>query len=83
LASGVAADISAPPCFPGASLAQALHGGEDYELLFTVRTGTSVPDRFEGVPLTRIGAMVKGPFGAVRLNGEPLAPRGYDHFAVK
>jgi thiamine-monophosphate kinase len=81
LASGVSADITAPPCFPGASLAQTLHGGEDYELLFTVRSGTGVPDRFDGVPLTRIGAVVKGPPGTVRLNGEPLAPLGYDHFS--
>ncbi len=36
-------------------MTQALHGGEEYELLFTVRTGTRVPERFEGLPLTRIG----------------------------
>ena len=37
-ASGVGAEIeeSAVPRFRGASAAQALHGGEDYELLFTV-----------------------------------------------
>src|SRR3954452_8549593 len=34
-ASGVMAEITAPPRFPGATLEQALHGGEDYELLFT------------------------------------------------
>ncbi|HWF06859.1 MAG TPA: thiamine-phosphate kinase, partial [Bryobacteraceae bacterium] len=32
LASGVAADIVVPPVFPGATPAQALDGGEDYEL---------------------------------------------------
>jgi thiamine-monophosphate kinase len=83
LASGVAAKIVAPPCFPGAGLARSLHGGEDYELLFTVRTGTRVPKQFEGVRLTRIGTIVKGPAGTVQLDGEPLPPLGYDHFAPK
>ncbi len=46
LASGVDAEIVAPPRFPGASLEQALHGGEDYELLFTVPARVRVPDRF-------------------------------------
>src|SRR5262249_27881546 len=34
-ASGLHAEITAPPVFPGATLDEALHGGEDYELLFT------------------------------------------------
>ena len=83
LASGVAAEITAPPRFPGASRAQSLHGGEDYELLFTVRGGTRVPDQFGGVRLTRIGVTVRGLPGAVRLDGEALAPLGYDHFAAR
>jgi thiamine-monophosphate kinase len=81
LASNVAAEITAPPRFTGASLGQSLHGGEEYELLFTVRAGTRVPAQFEGLPLTRIGSIVKGEAGAVQLNGEPLPPLGYDHFA--
>jgi thiamine-monophosphate kinase len=81
LASNVEAAIIAPPRFPGASLEQSLHGGEEYELLFTVRPGTRVPDEFEGLPLTRIGAMVKGDAGTVRLHGDPLPALGYDHFA--
>jgi thiamine-monophosphate kinase len=81
LASNVAAQISAPPRFSGASLEQSLHGGEEYELLFTVREGTRVPAQFDGLPLTRIGTIVKGVAGAVILDGQPLAPQGYDHFA--
>jgi thiamine-monophosphate kinase len=81
LASKVAARIDPPPRFPGASEEQALHGGEDYELLFTVRPRTRVPADFEGVPLTRIGAMVKGKPGLVLLSGKPLAALGWDHFA--
>lgn len=76
-ASGLAAEIEAPPLFPGASLEQALHGGEDYELLFTART--AVPPAFDGIPLTRIGRMRKGPAGSVRLDGAPLPALGYDH----
>jgi thiamine-monophosphate kinase len=80
LASGVAAEISDPPRFPGATLEQALHGGEDYELLFTVRPGTRVPADFGGLRVTRIGTIFKGPAGEVRCNGSPLAALGFDHF---
>lgn len=80
LASKLTAAISAPPRFPGASLEQALHGGEDYELLFTASPEARVPRTFEGVPLTRIGTMLKGRGGVVKLDGKPLAPLGYDHF---
>lgn len=79
-ASGVAAEITAPPRFSGASLAQSLHGGEDYELLFTVRNGTRVPKEFEGLKLTKIGTIVKGIPGEIRLDGAPLPRQGYDHF---
>ncbi len=85
LASGTAADIVAPPQFAEsrkqfASLEQALHGGEEYELLFFVRQGTSVPAQFEGLRLTRIGIAAQGPAGEVRIDGQPLKPLGFDHF---
>jgi thiamine-monophosphate kinase len=80
LESRLSAAIDPPPVFPGASLEQALHGGEDYELLFSARARASVPASFEGLPLTRIGTMRKGPPGAVFLEGAPLSPLGYDHF---
>jgi thiamine-monophosphate kinase len=82
LASAVAAEIATPPRFPGASLEQALHGGEEYELLFTVPGGTKVPERFEGRPLTRLGSIVRGMAGEVQLDGKPLPALGYDHFAT-
>lgn len=78
-ASGLRAEISMPPIFPGATLEQALHGGEDYELLFTVPARAKVPPRFEGLPLTRIGSLRSGK--GVMLDGAPLAPLGWDHFA--
>jgi thiamine-monophosphate kinase len=79
LASGLSAEISAPPIFRGASLEQALHGGEDYELLFTVPPRIAVPKKLAGVAIARIGTMRKGRAGAVSLNGAPLEPLGYDH----
>jgi thiamine-monophosphate kinase len=80
LASGVSADIEPPPVFPGATLEQALHGGEDYELLFTLAPRIHPPDDFEGVPLTRIGTITSRQPGSILLNGKPLPPLGFDHF---
>jgi len=77
--SGVAAEIEAPPIFPGATIEQALHGGEDYELLFT--SHSFVPLLHKGVPITKIGMIVAGQPGAVLLNGRKLRALGYDHFA--
>ena len=74
LESGVAAELDgALPIFPGATLEDALHGGEDYELLFTVRPGVRPPG-------TRIGVIRKGRPGRILFAGQPLQPLGYDHF---
>ncbi len=80
LASKLSAEIAMPPVYRGATEEQALHGGEDYELLFTVPPRVRVPRELAGVTLTRIGTMRKGPAGAVLLNGAPVEPLGYDHF---
>jgi thiamine-monophosphate kinase len=83
LASGVAGRIDGPlPVFHGATMEQALHGGEDYELLFTLPAKTDLPSAYAGVPLTRIGTIERGPPGYVEFRGEPLPPLGYDHFRV-
>jgi len=75
LASAVAAVVDRVPIMPRATLDRALHGGEDYELLFTLPPRKSPP---RGTTL--IGAIVKGRAGAVQFQGQPLVPRGYDHF---
>jgi thiamine-monophosphate kinase len=75
LASKVAAQLDRVPAVRGASIERALHGGEDYELLYTLPTGAHAPRGS-----IRIGAIVKGKPGEVTFEGQPLAPRGYDHF---
>lgn len=80
-ASGVSAGIDGPlPVFPGATLDQALHGGEDYELLFTLPPRRRAPESFEGLPLTCIGRIRAGASGQVTFFGAPLAAGGWDHF---
>ncbi len=74
-ASRAAAELDRVPIVRGSSLEQALHGGEDYELLFTVPPTKTVPIR-----AIRIGTIVEGPPGTIRLNGVNIEPRGYDHF---
>jgi thiamine-monophosphate kinase len=86
--SRVAAEVDSAmlPVHPGASLDYALHGGDDYELLFTASPSTHMPGTIAGVPITRIGRVLrprkdrpqvtvltaKGP--------RPLKPQGWEHF---
>jgi thiamine-monophosphate kinase len=77
--SGVAADLTGDlPLAKGATLEQALHGGEDYELLFTA--SAKVRDRLAGIPVTRIGTIRRGAAGQVTFRGTPLEPLAFDHF---
>ncbi len=81
LASRVSAELERePPIFRGASLEDALHGGEDYELLFTLPPRARPPAEFEGLALTRIGTVRKSKPGLIRFLGRRLEPGGYDHF---
>src|SRR6266849_2810440 len=70
-----------------ASLELALHGGEDYELLFTTKARSNVPKMIEGVRVTEIGTIhrrsdygsqmqILGQNGALK----PLKPLGWQHF---
>jgi thiamine-monophosphate kinase len=87
--SGVAAEVNAAllPIPPAATLAQALHGGEDYELLFTAPATARLPRSIAGVKITKIGRILKSRLGqpAVTLITEegpkPLEPRGWEHFS--
>jgi thiamine-monophosphate kinase len=85
--SGVSAEVEAAllPIYPGARPAQALHGGEDYELLFTARPSAVLPRSIAGVSLTRIGKIVAAdgsPTVTLRTSrgAEPLVAQGWEHF---
>jgi thiamine-monophosphate kinase len=63
------------------ALELALHGGEDYELLFT--SAAAVPSKVAGVPVTRIGRITKS--RDMRLLGSDgksraLKAAGWEHF---
>jgi thiamine-monophosphate kinase len=63
----------------------ALHGGEDFELLFTVKPENvgKLPKRVDGVPITCIG-MIKEQSSGVRISEGArvwnLEPGGWEHF---
>jgi thiamine-monophosphate kinase len=71
----------------GDALSLALHGGEDYQLLFAVP-----PDRLDGlkdmaviwdIPLTIVGEFAPGPPALLLKKGGtllPLTPQSHDHF---
>ncbi len=87
--SGVAAELDAAslPIAPGANALQMLHGGEDYELLFTAPPAARVPANIEGVSVTRIGRIVapertSSPITLITPKGAiALTPQGWQHFS--
>jgi len=61
----------------------ALHGGEDYELLFTAPRNRTIPSRIAGVPITQIGQItrIRKIFLRNRRGvAHKLEPRGWEHF---
>lgn len=69
----------------GDPLQLALHGGDDYELLFTVSPSKArqIPRSLDGVPLTAIGEITKERrILLIRKQGDvqPLVTRGWDPF---
>jgi thiamine-monophosphate kinase len=89
--SGVGAEVEAQAIplatigRPGREVALrfALHGGEDYELLFTVPRGKRVPERIAGVPMRLIGTVIRGRKMILKDEqgqGRELRPQGWEHF---
>jgi len=75
------------PIGKGADLHLALHGGEDYELLFTSPKRARVPGHIAGVRITEIGEVMNQSdySAAIQILGDngkvrPLAQRGWEHF---
>ena len=60
----------------------ALHGGDDYELLFPARPGKKIPARIAGTRVTRIGKITRHPGMTLRAAGKTtqLRPQGWEHF---
>jgi thiamine-monophosphate kinase len=97
-ASGLSAEIDAAalPLHPlaveaeraglaASALELALHGGEDYELLFSAAAGAKIPRQICGVRVRRIGVLREGKGAKVALqkSGAPpqtIEPKGFDHF---
>jgi thiamine-monophosphate kinase len=64
-------------------LSLALHGGDEYELLFTARPARRIPKQIAGVPITRIGEILSGE--GMRLatadgKTQLLKAAGWEHF---
>ena len=61
----------------------ALHGGEDYELLFTARPEHRVPSQISGTQVSCIGEITRRKqLFVITKDGSrsPLKPRGWEHF---
>jgi thiamine-monophosphate kinase len=61
----------------------ALHGGEDYELLFAARPGKRIPAHIAGVRITQIGQITRGrKIVLSNRSGKSseLKPLGWEHF---
>jgi thiamine-monophosphate kinase len=80
--SGVGAEIQAEAIPREVALNLALHGGEDYELLFTAPRSKKVPTRISGVPITCIGMITRNRKIVLTENGigRRLHPQGWEHF---
>jgi len=81
-------EAAAIPAARAATLDLALHGGEDYELLFTADRGVKLPNKIAGVPIAQIGRIlpksshrsqiqIQDRAGQIKV----LNPAGWQHFA--
>lgn len=75
LESNAGAEIDNIPVARGATMEDALHGGEDYELLFTAPARKKIP-----MPAIRIGTIQSGAPGEVRVQGKLIQAKGFEHF---
>jgi thiamine-monophosphate kinase len=86
--SGLRAEIDAAllPLGVAATMEDALHGGDDYELLFTADAQTRVARSIAGVPVHRIGRMLRRQAGRPQMTlvrdgrRSELKPEGWQHF---
>ncbi|HET9743944.1 MAG TPA: thiamine-phosphate kinase [Terriglobales bacterium] len=87
-AVGAVLSAAAIPIHPLArdfhNLDLALHGGEDYELLFTAPASRRVPRKIAGVKITHIGEIIRGKTMKLEIGGKrkTLEAQGWEHFSV-
>jgi thiamine-monophosphate kinase len=74
-ASGVSSELEYIPVVKGSTLDSALHGGEDYELLFTMPPRRKAPKG-----CIRVGWIDNGDPGLIKFQEAALEPLGHDHF---
>lgn len=84
---GAVVDAAAIPVHSSArklvsALDLALHGGEDYELVFTAPKTARIPSRIAGVEIRQIGEITSGKAVRISQNGRihMLMSRGWEHF---
>ncbi len=79
-------DAALLPLGSSATLEDALHGGDDYELLFTADAHARVPRSIDGVPVKKIGRMLGRKAGKPELTlvhdgtRNELKAQGWQHF---
>jgi thiamine-monophosphate kinase len=67
-------------------LQEALHGGDEYELLFTAKPGRyeRIPNRIAQVPIHWIGVVTRDPgvwlVAPDMKSRQEFKPRGWEHF---
>jgi thiamine-monophosphate kinase len=64
----------------------ALHGGEDYELLFTASNRSVVPAHIDNVRITEVGLVTRNSRQVLlhsRGSAREFVPRGWEHFRAK
>ena len=78
----LAAKLPAPE-----ALHHALHGGEDYELLFSAPPSKKIPHSLAGIPITQIGHLTRLTRHSPQItlltlesNPQALTPGGWEHF---
>jgi len=86
--SGVRAEVDAAllPLGHGATLKDALHGGDDYELLFTANAAARIPRSIAGIAVHRIGRTLRRQAGRPQMTlvkdgrRAELKAEGWQHF---
>lgn len=83
--ASISLDAAAVPCLPGCDMRAALASGEEYELLLSVSADVVLDaDAFEGtfgIPLTRVGVVVKQQDQSVITERGGVLLAGHDHLA--